>query len=124
MKILFYLFFGGGLGTLFRFGIGKLIQSSSSLFPWHTIVANFIGCLLIGLFFGWLSKEDGLKNEIYFLASVGFCGGLTTFSTFSLESLQLLKSGHFLLFASYILASILGGILFIVLGHYIIKGTL
>lgn len=124
MKLLFYLFLGGGLGTLFRYGIGKLIQPSSGLFPWHTLVANFMGCLFIGLFIGWLSKGDGMRNDIYLLATVGFCGGLTTFSTFSLESLQLLKSGHFLLFASYLTASLLGGLLFVVLGHFIVKGTL
>jgi len=85
MKTLLLVFLGGGAGSAFRFLISKFFYINKGSFPWSTLLANYIGCLLIGLMVGWALKNDSFRSDLYFFTAVGFCGGLTTFSTFSLE---------------------------------------
>ena len=121
MKTLLYIFIGGGLGSVFRYLISSFSHFQKTLFPWPTLIANTIGCLLIGLLWGWATKQQLLRSDAYFFAAVGFCGGLTTFSTLSLEGIQLLKPGNHLLFFMYLISSFAGGLLCIMIGHYTIK---
>ena len=121
MKSLVYVFLGGGLGSLFRFLLSKFITTSKNGFPWSTLFANFIGCLLIGILLGWAIKNNNLRSDLYLLLAVGFCGGLTTFSTLSLEGLSFLKAGDYTSFISYVVASVVGGIAFVALGHYLFR---
>ena len=121
MKSFFYVFIGGGLGSIFRFAISKLISVTKSGFPWPTIFANLIGCFLIGLLLGWAIKNNGERSELYFLFIVGFCGGLTTFSTFSNEGLLFLKSADYSNFLIYIVSSVIGGITLVGLGYYFFR---
>lgn len=121
MKSFFYVFIGGGLGSIFRFAISKLISVTKDGFPWPTIFANLIGCFLIGLLLGWAIKNNGERSELYFLFIVGFCGGLTTFSTFSNEGLLFLKSADYSNFLIYILSSVIGGITLVGIGYYFFR---
>ena len=69
MKSFFYVFIGGGLGSLFRFAISKLISISKNEFPWSTFFANLIGCFLIGLLLGWAIKpHTRFTSEVYVLS--------------------------------------------------------
>ncbi|MBB5334783.1 CrcB protein [Chryseobacterium koreense] len=82
-------------------------------FPMGTFVVNLLGCFLIGLFTSYFMKFD---NPLKFLLIAGFCGGFTTFSTFSAENVSLWQSGNYGILALYILLSIIFGIFAVYLG--------
>ena len=119
MKSFFYIFLGGGIGSVFRYIISKIFIIDKNSFPWSTLIANFIGCFIIGIILGWYVNNDKQHSDLYIFLSIGFCGGLTTFSTFSVEGLTLFKNGDFLIFVTYLLISIIGGLLLVALGYYI-----
>lgn len=121
MKNIFYIFLGGGFGSILRFAISKLFMADKSSFPWSTLIANFIGCFIIGIILGWFINNNKQYSDLYVFLSIGFCGGLTTFSTFSVEGLTFLKNGELLMFVTYILISILGGLLLATLGYYVFQ---
>ena len=121
MKQLLLVFAGGGLGSMLRFLIGKYLNNNVTGIPYGTFIANILGSLLIGLILGLAVKNNTLShNQILFLAT-GFCGGLTTFSTFAYENHVFLKSGDFISFAIYTIASFVLGFLAVFLGMYLIK---
>ena len=121
MKNIFYIFLGGGFGSILRFAISKLFMADKSSFPWSTLIANFIGCFIIGIILGWFINNNKQYSDLYVFLSIGFCGGLTTFSTFSVEGLTFLKNGELFMFVTYILISILGGLLLATLGYYVFQ---
>lgn len=89
-----------------------------SAFPWATFTANLLGCLLIGLLMGWSTR---LSQEWTLLLTVGVCGGFTTFSTFSKESLLLLQTGAYGMFILYVLGSVSLGIALVAAGWWLTK---
>ncbi|MBO4754735.1 MAG: fluoride efflux transporter CrcB [Bacteroidales bacterium] len=127
MRELLLVFLGGGLGSMLRYGI-KLMQNHLALnplstlgqtvFPWPTMVANVLGCLLIGIFYS-VSGRTGMSPEMRLFLTTGLCGGFTTFSTFSNESIDLLRTGHAGLFAAYILLTLLLGLGAVLLGAWL-----
>ena len=121
MKILLWVFLGGGLGSSLRYGLHLLFKNTSSQYPIGTFTANLIGCLLIGIFFGIMHKLDVLKEEAHFFFIVGFTGGLTTFSSFALDNVHLFKSGSLLQPLIYSFGSIIMGILMVVIGLWFSK---
>ena len=122
MKQLLIVFIGGGLGTVMRFLIGKLIPYSGRGFPWNTFCANLLGCLLIGLLTGYfLRNSSENQSSLILFATIGFCGGFTTFSSFANENLSFIRSGDYAILLSYSLLSISTGILMVYLGILIDK---
>ena len=121
MKILIWVFLGGGLGSSLRYWLHLLFKNTSSQYPIGTFAANLIGCLLIGIFFGILHKLNVLKEEAHFFFIVGFTGGLTTFSSFALDNVHLFKSGSLLQPLIYSLGSIIMGILMVLIGLWFSK---
>lgn len=127
MRELLLVFLGGGIGSIFRYGI-KLIQSHLSLnpistlgqtvFPWPTMVANVLGCLLIGFFYS-LSSRTGMSPELRLFLTTGLCGGFTTFSTFSSEGVDLMRAGHLGLFAAYFCLTLVLGLAAVLLGAWL-----
>ncbi|MGA9213493.1 fluoride efflux transporter CrcB [Kaistella sp.] len=115
MRNLFYIFLGGGLGSVLRFLISNYTQKLWNInsFPMGTFVVNMIGCFLIGVFTSYFIRVD---NYLKFLLISGFCGGFTTFSTFSAENYSLWQSGNYLVLLFYILLSIMVGLIAVYLG--------
>ena len=121
MKQFLLVFIGGGFGSVLRFIIGKYLNSPANGMPYGTFAANILGSLLIGIILGMALKNNTLsQNQILFLAT-GFCGGFTTFSSFAYENHVFLKSGDFMSFAIYSIASFVVGFLAVFLGMYLVK---
>lgn len=121
MKILFAIGSGSFIGGACRYLISLLFQQKiQGVFPWATFSVNLIGCFLIGIVFSAFEKGDISGDWKLFLAT-GVLGGFTTFSAFSMESLQLLRSGNAMMAMSYVLLSVVLGIVFSFLGYTLIK---
>ena len=120
VKNLILVFIGGGLGSSLRFIIGKYLNAGH-LLPYGTFLVNIIGSLLLGLILGWALKTNSLTTPTNLLLGVGFCGGFTTFSTFSFENYSLIKSGDYLSFSFYFFGSLILGIIAVFLGILISK---
>ena len=86
------VFLGGGLGSICRFGIAQWLAPHKLHFPWATIIANILACLVLGLLVG-LSLKSKLSSNLGFFLMVGFCGGFSTFSTFTNETFQFMATG-------------------------------
>ena len=116
MKILLVAV-GSGLGGVIRYLVPCWIGAAKG-FPWATLTVNVVGSLLIGLLSGLLARHGGSSVEsIRAFAVVGFCGGFTTFSTFSNEMFRLFESGRYALLATYVAVSLLGGFLAVLTGY-------
>lgn len=111
-------FFGGGLRFLTQQFLAKVI---SIPFPFGTMTVNIVGSLIIGIIFGLSLKNDMVSLNMKLLLATGFCGGFTTFSSFSLETLNLLKDGQFFYAFSYVGISILIGFFATFVGIQLIK---
>ena len=112
---------GSFVGGVLRYLISLLLRPSMGGFPWGTFVVNIVGCLLIGALWGAMGRWPNSSSRISLLIGMGFCGGFTTFSTFSKESLALLQAGSYGLFAAYVFGSIAVGILAVTLGFILAK---
>ena len=110
---------GSFIGGIARYLVSLAMKGISKGFPWGTLLVNLLGCLTIGLLWGFLSRNASESTSWGLFLTVGLCGGFTTFSTFSKEALTMLQTGQIWGFASYIALSILAGIALVALGYYI-----
>lgn len=108
MAMYFWVTVGSAIGGIARYWCSGLVANSiGSTFPWGTLVVNVVGCFVIG-FFATVTGTDGrffLPAEIRSFVMVGFCGGFTTFSSFSLQTLALLQDGDLPRAAGNVVAS-------------------
>lgn len=111
---------GGAAGSILRYQLSAWCNPDvlGVDFPRGTFLANMLGCLCIGLFAHWATMEGRLSPEVKALLLTGFCGGFTTFSTFSLEGLAFIKNGAFGMYAAYTGASLVFGILAVLCGFF------
>ena len=108
MKELLAVFIGSGLGGLSRFLLGKSIDGlHDHHFPTGTFVVNVLACFILGFVIGLADHKQILSPTARLFLAVGFCGGFSTFSTFSSETLTLFQQGHNTSLLLYILGSVL-----------------
>ncbi len=103
-----YIFIGGGFGAVSRFGVGKLAQKYlSEGFPYGTLISNVVSCIIMGGIFYLSLSNKWLTEDLKLLLIVGFCGGFSTFSAFSLDTVNFIKSGQILLAFLNVIISVL-----------------
>ena len=112
---------GSCIGGMARYLLSLVMRSVGNGFPWGTFAVNILGCLIIGLLWGWTSRCPNVSSQLNLFLSVGICGGFTTFSTFSKESMALLQGGCYMSVTLYVLGSVVLGILAVALGYAMAK---
>jgi len=120
MRQLLLVGFGGFLGSIARYLVSKLnLTWHYHDIPMGTLAVNIVGSILIGFFLGIFINSDLLNTNLKLFIVVGFCGGFTTFSSFTNENFILLQNGQFLTSIVYVLGSVLLGILAVYIGYLI-----
>ncbi len=97
MNIFIAIFIGGGLGSVTRYGMSKLITGNfQHINPMATLASNFISTLILGVVLFFASEKLQMPSTVKAMIVVGFCGGFSTFSTFSYETFELLRNGNYM----------------------------
>ena len=96
---------GGGVGSILRYLLQRVLNVS---FPYGTLLVNLLGCLLIGILWGLFTRHVDEQKRLVFVT--GFCGGFTTFSSFTHEGVQMLMENRWLIFLLYIFFSVALGL--------------
>jgi CrcB protein len=107
---------GGAIGTLARAGLAEAHSRSSGEWPWATFIANLAGAFILGWLLTRLAERTAPSRYWRFFAGTGFCGALTTFSTFQVETFEFARDGHVALAIGYPAASIAAGMALAVTG--------
>ncbi len=122
MQSLLLVALGGGSGSICRYLVQRWVNYAyPHYFPFSTFAVNIVGCFLIGLFWGMSFKSFDTLENWKLLLMTGFCGGFTTFSSFTLEGIDLLKENRTAAFFLYLFASVVIGLLATFAGMKITK---
>ncbi len=115
--MVWYVALGGAIGSVARYLVGLTVQSRSGLdFPVGTLLVNLTGCLLLGFLARYLLETSAVSPEVRALLTTGLCGGYTTFSTFSYETMTLIEDADWRRAALYVALSVLGALGATILG--------
>ncbi len=107
MNNLFFVFLGGGLGSIARYGISEVVKYNfKTVFPTATLCSNIISCVILGLAVGLFYDKIGANQTLRMLVIIGFCGGFSTFSSFSFETVELMRTGNIAIAIANILISV------------------
>ena len=112
---------GGSLGCALRYLVALAMQPLSVVFPVSTLIVNFVGCLVIGSIAGLVDASIALSSASRLFLVTGFCGGLTTMSSFVYETERLLRDGQTLHAAGYFAGTLGGSFTLFFVGYLIMK---
>ncbi len=121
MNKLLLIFIGGGLGSVTRYLVGTWLHYSPYYMPYGTFAVNLTGSLLIGAVAGFTARPAYHHPFLMYFFIAGFFGGFTTFSSFSYETLNMIKQGNWTLALVYVSTSIILGVMAAALGFYASK---
>jgi fluoride exporter len=107
---------GGALGALARWAVAEALPSSPGGWPWATLLVNLTGCLLIGVLLAVLLERFPTAPWLRLFLATGVLGGYTTYSTFAVDVVRLADAGAWAAATGYVVASVLGGLLAVVVG--------
>ena len=128
MVVSFWVLLGSALGGLARYWLGVLVAGiTGAAFPWGTLLINVLGSLVIGLFAAATGERGLFSNfgatvDLRAFVMVGLCGGFTTFSAFSLQTLELLQAGRHAAAVFYMLGSVVSCVLAVWMGWMLGRG--
>tara|TARA_B100000214_G_C23691606_1_gene501102 strand:+ start:118 stop:510 length:393 start_codon:yes stop_codon:yes gene_type:complete len=114
---------GAGIGAWLRWILSLSYNASLSFLPLGTLIANLIGAFLIGVTVEYLAINPGISPQVRLLIVTGLLGALTTFSTFSLETVNMLMRQQYIFAMANIFAHVFGSILFTLIGIYIVRAV-
>lgn len=121
MRTLLIIGTGGLIGSIFRYLVARSVQEKfETVFPYGTLSVNILGCLLIGIILSW-SERGGLNADWRMFLATGICGGFTTFSAFSNETLSLMRDGQWIYAGTYVVISIVTGLAATFTGYSLLK---
>ena len=110
-------FLGGGIGAVLRYLTGFFeVRFLSVNLPVATFAVNIVGCFILGLLFAFFIDRPEINTPLKLALTAGFCGGLTTFSTFSLELFEMLKNAQYMQVLVYLTLSLIIGLLAVWVG--------
>lgn len=121
MKELLFVFAGGGLGSIARFGMNRLWGRFELNFPFATLSSNVLSCMLFGIVLGIASFRISLDEQVKLFLLTGFCGGFSTYSAFTFETLEFMKTGNSMLALGNIAANFLLCTMAIIAGMWLVK---
>lgn len=114
--VLLVIALGGGLGALARFGLARWLPTEPGRFPWGTFLTNVIGCALIGVLMVLVTEVLQAHPLVRPFFGVGVLGGFTTFSTYAVETQELLRPGEVVLAFAYLAGTLLAALLAVLAG--------
>ncbi len=112
---------GGFIGAVLRYLISLIPIKNPESFPVNTFVINIVGAFAIGCIAFAVSKNENIDPKLLLFLKVGICGGFTTFSTFSLETAELIKGGSVITALIYVFASVILSVLAVMLPQFVLK---
>lgn len=116
------VFLGGGIGAVLRYLTGVLfVHYLKFHLPLPTFIVNVVGCFILGFVYVLCLENFQLNPAIKLFITVGFCGGLTTFSTFSFEIFDMIQNLQYIQAAIYTVVSLIIGVLAVLLGGYLCR---
>ena len=121
LKNIFMVSCGSFIGGAARYLVSITMKDAGKGFPWGTLIVNLIGCLALGLLWGFFSRNATENSSWALFMTVGICGGFTTFSTFSKEALMMLQAGNFINLLAYVAISVIAGIALVAAGYYLAR---
>lgn len=122
----FLVFVGGGIGAAMRHGVNVgSARILGTAFPWHTVIVNVLGSLVMGLLAGWFmfQTQEGMTQHARLFLMTGVLGGFTTFSAFSLDTALLWERGAMLPMMGYILGSVVLSVAALFFGLWVIRSA-